>query len=215
MDGICNLRVDQTLFATAHNAMATKADGFVLLNNHNFPLEQALVAGYRGLNLDVCNCGGTLNFCHGLCSVGTRSIEEVITNVNQFLDENPSETVIFLFQINSDVDQAVSMLDFSNILQQAAGGQFKNKIYQHSGLNATWPTLGQLRNPSDNRVRESSVKYIAIVVVIGVTTCRPIGTYWSVTHLLTHDCRILLPSYPFSYELLQRSISMAATRSEY
>mmetsp|Transcript_39892 Transcript_39892/g.96295 ORF Transcript_39892/g.96295 Transcript_39892/m.96295 type:complete len:408 (+) Transcript_39892:290-1513(+) len=168
LDGICDLQVDQALFATAHNAMATKEDGFLLLNNHNFPLEQALVAGYRGLNLDVCNCGGTLNFCHGLCSIGTRSIEEVMTNVNQFLDENPSEVVIFLFQINSDVDQTVSMLEFSNQIQQVSGGSFKDKIYEHPTPNATWPTLGQLRNPTDNRR--------AIMFYYNAPSCAELGT---------------------------------------
>jgi hypothetical protein len=162
LDGICDLRVDQTLFATAHNAMATLEDGFVLLYNHIQPLEEAMVAGYRGLNLDVCNCGGTLIFCHGLCSVGTRSIEEVMTNINQFLDENPSEIIMLLFQINSDVDETVDMIAFANLIQQVSGGQFKDKIYQHPSSDTAWPSLGQLRNPADNRVRSLQQRSVCL-----------------------------------------------------
>jgi len=65
LEGICDLRVDEVLFATLHNAMATFEDGFLFGPNHQSPLEDALEVGYRGLNLDICNCGGEIIFCHG------------------------------------------------------------------------------------------------------------------------------------------------------
>ena len=65
LDSICDLRADEVLYATLHNGMATFEDGFLFGPNHKFQLEGALEAGYRGLNLDLCNCGGQTIFCHG------------------------------------------------------------------------------------------------------------------------------------------------------
>jgi hypothetical protein len=63
----CNLPMNEFLFATVHNAMH---DDFPFPNNEA-PLEEALEAGYRGLQLDLCLCGTDLIFCHGNCNVGT------------------------------------------------------------------------------------------------------------------------------------------------
>ena len=65
LDGLCDLRANEIMYATLHNGMSTVDDGFFVGANHESPLEEALEAGYRGLNLDICNCGGELNFCHG------------------------------------------------------------------------------------------------------------------------------------------------------
>ena len=65
LEGICDLRADEVMYATLHNGMATFEDGFLFGPNHQSPLEGALEAGYRGLNLDICNCGGEIIFCHG------------------------------------------------------------------------------------------------------------------------------------------------------
>ena len=40
---------------------------FFIGYNHYLGLEKALVAGYRGLSLDVCSCGSGLQFCHNVC----------------------------------------------------------------------------------------------------------------------------------------------------
>ena len=58
----CNLRANQVLYATLHNAMATFDDGFIFGPNHQKQLEGAVEAGYRGINLDLCNCGGQTIF---------------------------------------------------------------------------------------------------------------------------------------------------------
>lgn len=65
LEGICDLRANEVLYATLHNGMATFEDGFLFGPNHKYQLESALKAGYRGLNLDLCNCGGETIFCHG------------------------------------------------------------------------------------------------------------------------------------------------------
>jgi hypothetical protein len=62
LETICDLGVNEILYATLHNAMATFEDGFLFGPNHRFQLEGSLEAGYRGLNLDLCNCGGEILF---------------------------------------------------------------------------------------------------------------------------------------------------------
>jgi len=65
LENLCDLRANEILYATLHNGMATFEDGFLFGPNHKLQLEGALEAGYRGLNLDLCNCGGEIIFCHG------------------------------------------------------------------------------------------------------------------------------------------------------
>jgi hypothetical protein len=58
------LRANEVLYATLHNAMATFDDGFIFGPNHQKQLEGAVDVGYRGINLDLCNCGGqTIFWC--------------------------------------------------------------------------------------------------------------------------------------------------------
>ena len=61
----CDMRVNEILFATAHNANHHTGVG----SNHDKSLEDALDAGFRGLQLDFCKCNGNLQFCHGGCSI--------------------------------------------------------------------------------------------------------------------------------------------------
>lgn len=136
------------MFATVHNAMADRGNGFVLLPNQNRPLEEALEEGYRALNLDVCNCGGNHVFCHGLCQTGQRAIDEVLTNIVSFLVANPTEVVLLPIELNSEADQPVDIMALSNILQNVPNAQ--NMLYIHDPNATAWPTLQTLIN--DNKV---------------------------------------------------------------
>ena len=66
LESNCDLLLNEILFATIHNAMHDDLP----LQNHNKPLEDALEAGYRGLQLDLCECGNKLVFCHSSCNIG-------------------------------------------------------------------------------------------------------------------------------------------------
>ncbi len=55
----CDLPLNQVTFAMVHNAMSSRDDLFAGYNNLE-PLEEAMVAGYRGLMLDSCNCAGSV-----------------------------------------------------------------------------------------------------------------------------------------------------------
>lgn len=148
-NGFCDLRVDEVMFATSHNANADFESGFLFSPNHQYKLEDSLPAGYRAINVDACNCGGQLQFCHGVCSFGTRDIVEVLMGINDFLDENPSEIIILPIELNSDVDQPVDLDEFYSLMQQVPG--FVEKFYSHPDATTPWPTMGEL--VSANEVR--------------------------------------------------------------
>ena len=70
----------------------------------------------------------------------------------EFLEKNPSEVVIFLFEITSDVDQPVELQSFYYILLQVMG--LIQMVYKHDAPNSTnpWPTLRDLTDPANNQV---------------------------------------------------------------
>jgi hypothetical protein len=145
LDTICDLGVDEILYASVHNAMATFQDGFLFGANHRSKLEGALDAGYRGINLDVCNCGGDYQFCHGVCNLGSRDIEDTMSSINAFLERYPTEVLLINLQLNSEVDQEVDIDVLYSQMDWVTGvSKFTDKIYVHQDPEAEWPTLRQV-----------------------------------------------------------------------
>jgi hypothetical protein len=142
LDTICDLRVDEIFYASVHNAMATSEDGNSFVYNHQFKLEGALEAGYRGINLDVCNCDGEYQLCHGICNFGARYPAETFGSINQFLDQNPTETILITLEINSGVDKPVDLDAFYSILSGVDG--LVDKIYIHQSVTDPLPTLREM-----------------------------------------------------------------------
>jgi len=136
----CKLRVDEMMFGLVHNAMSSEEGGFYIGANHNLGLEKALVAGYRGLSLDVCNCGGVLQFCHNICDYGERMPNEVFTNAVQFLDDYPSEVIVLLFEASGDQGPIV-WNDLYTEMTNVNG--FADMIYEHK-YGDNWPIMGDL-----------------------------------------------------------------------
>lgn len=141
-NGFCDLRVDEVMFAASHNANADFESGFLFSPSQQYKLEDSLPAGYRLVNVDVCNCGGELVLCHGVCNFGTRDVVEVLSGINDFLDENPSEIMIVPIEMNGEADQAIDINDLYTLMLQVPG--FVDKFYDHSNATAEWPTLGEL-----------------------------------------------------------------------
>lgn len=149
LEGLCDMRANEIMYATLHNGMSTIENGFFYGANHESSLEEALEAGYRGLNLDICNCDGEINFCHGICSFAPRDVIEVMQNVNDFLDRNPTEVIVFIFQVNNNVGDRVDLNQFYDQLLLVNG--LVNKLYIHPGRGNAWPTLRELTDPAYNK----------------------------------------------------------------
>ena len=128
LDTICDLRVDEILYASVHNAMAT--------------WEGALEAGYRGLNMEVCNCNGEYKLCRGICDSAARNLTETFGNINQFLEVNPTETILITLNINNGADGEVD-LDAIYSIFYGVGGLLE-KLYIHETVTDPWPTLREV-----------------------------------------------------------------------
>mmetsp|Transcript_19515 Transcript_19515/g.32392 ORF Transcript_19515/g.32392 Transcript_19515/m.32392 type:complete len:365 (-) Transcript_19515:198-1292(-) len=130
----CNQPANAIMYASLHNAMASRDEGF-LAPNHSSGLEEALDAGFRGLLLDSCDCDGT-EFCHGFCFAGTRNPTTVFANILTFLKANPNEVIVVELQIDDNTL-------FS--LWEKTSSDFRDLIYSHPiGTSTPWPTLNEL-----------------------------------------------------------------------
>lgn len=63
LENICDLRVNEILFASLHDGMTEFEQGNFVRIHQQFEIERALEAGYRAFKLDVCKCDGKLEFC--------------------------------------------------------------------------------------------------------------------------------------------------------
>jgi len=147
LENVCNVTVDKYLFGAVHNAMSTRQDNF-LAPNHKWSLERALEDGFRAINMDICNCEGTMVLCHGYCPVGTRNIQTVFTNIVNFLVDHPNEVLLLTLQINTAADLIVDINQlYDDTLSQING--FTDLIYDplvEQQQTDSWPTLMTLIN---------------------------------------------------------------------
>ncbi|EJK77847.1 hypothetical protein THAOC_00291 [Thalassiosira oceanica] len=164
-DGCCNgsvancaLPVNEVLTGMVHRAHSSSSNGFVGASNAR-SLEDALVAGYRGLHLSTCTCeslfdladnqllerdpewgleGSNLGFCHQACGLGVRDPKDVLTNLKTFIETNAREVLILKVDMTGD-----SGTDFRTALR--ASGMLDH-VYQPDGeyFIRTWPTLQAL-----------------------------------------------------------------------
>lgn len=85
LENICDLRVNEILFASLHDGMTEFEDGNFVRIHQQFEIERALEAGYRAFKLDVCKCDGKLEFCSAGKSVGfVWSISICRTKISHF-----------------------------------------------------------------------------------------------------------------------------------
>lgn len=149
----CDLAVNDVLFPMVHNAHSSRDDFFAGYNN-NRPLEEALVAGYRGLMLDSCICDGSigeaiqnylkgtsngdnyLGFCHTSCDAGNRDPATVLDNIKTFLDINRNEVLILEFEIRDN--------SLADLYQAIDWSGLDSYVYHSPSIPNDWPTMRQL-----------------------------------------------------------------------
>jgi hypothetical protein len=139
VESICDSPISDVMFATVHNAMSSSEDGFFIAANNEFSLESSLEAGYRGINIDIGKCNGDYKLIHTSCLLGQRDPVEVFTNINTFLDDNPTEVLIVTLQIAEDT---ADLQEIYAIMQGVDG--WVDRMYVHNPDAATWPTMQDL-----------------------------------------------------------------------
>lgn len=151
LSNLCSVKVTDAYFAMVHNGMAAAENGFVLAPNHmENPIPDAFDSGYRGMNVDICNCNGQLELCHGSdvlgCGVGRVDPVAAFTAINNWIIANPNNVIIITLEINSGADEEVTLDMVHELLQQIPDG-FINRFYDRwpvSNTTTDWPTLGDL-----------------------------------------------------------------------
>lgn len=137
---LCNARVNDILFATLHNAASTTADNFTLLPNHERNLSEALIAGYRGINVDIGICNGVLGLVHSTCVLGFANLTTTFAEIAAFMEKNVNEVLLMPTELNFDTGGAFSLLQMAALMPM----RFRKLLYQHPNVTTPWPTLGEL-----------------------------------------------------------------------
>mmetsp|Transcript_22982 Transcript_22982/g.33925 ORF Transcript_22982/g.33925 Transcript_22982/m.33925 type:complete len:379 (+) Transcript_22982:267-1403(+) len=146
LDGICDSKVNEVLFAATHNSYASQDTEFAFFGNHFKNIKLQLQAGYRGINVDVCNCFGKLVFCHGTCAV-TRDPKEDFATLVEFLNQNESEILLLTMEaVNNPLGGGgtVFLNDVYSLISGIDG--FLDYLYIHPDPLIPWPTLRELRD---------------------------------------------------------------------
>lgn len=141
-DAVCGRRFDQVAFAGTHNAMSNADEGWIAPNQQHPPAQQ-LADGIRTIVFDThYDDNGVPSLCHGYCSLGSKPLVDGLTELRVFLDANPREVVVLIFE--SYVTEADTAAAF------AASGLITYAHAQPQGV--AWPTMGELIDANERLV---------------------------------------------------------------
>jgi hypothetical protein len=130
---LCARAFDRVAFATAHNAMSNRDDGWIAPNQEH-PIARQLGDGVRALMLDIHYHSNAVALCHEYCILGSLPLVDALRVIRKFLDSNRGEIITIIFE--SYVAAADAAAAF------AASGLLRYAWAQPPG--APWPTLGEL-----------------------------------------------------------------------
>lgn len=135
---LCDRRYDEVAYATTHNAMSSRAEGWWAANQQA-SLEQQLEDGVRALMLDThyftLKPGDPKPYlCHKICLFGATPLAHGLRTIGRFLDSHPREVVTIIFESH------VSPEDTAQAFQEAGLLRFLHAQPQ----DAPWPTLGEM-----------------------------------------------------------------------
>lgn len=142
-----------TSIVMAHNAYNSLSSG-AIWPNQQLSLTELLDIGVRGLELDVHWDKGTIRLCHELClpefpgvSIGyNRPLSEALTEVQKWLTNHTSETVILKFEDYLDpVKTGAPVRELARVLQENLN---TSSIFTPTSLtqtfNGNWPSIDQM-----------------------------------------------------------------------
>jgi hypothetical protein len=129
----CDRSYADVAVAMTHNSMANEESGFFAPNQYE-GVPRQLADGIRGINWDVYDVEGVATLCHGVCALGNRLLLDGLTDLRQFLEDNPDEVLTLIFQSAVTGELLQSTFEESGILPWT---------YAHEA-GTPWPTLAQL-----------------------------------------------------------------------
>lgn len=101
---LCDRRFDEVTFATAHNGMSNKDEGWTA-PNQNHGLVRQLDDGIRGFMIDVHpydgdddSKTGQTYLCHSTCLLGSENFADAMLKMRVWLDAHPHEVITFIYE---------------------------------------------------------------------------------------------------------------------
>lgn len=132
---LCSKLYDEVAYLTTHNAFNSAQDNFNL-PNQNLDITGQLNIGVRAFMLDVYNSFGNTVVYHGSLVLGSNPLEEELTKIKVFLDNNPTEVVTVILECYVSANDIEAEMNQSGLLSY---------VYEHQ-LGAAWPTLQTMIN---------------------------------------------------------------------
>ena len=115
---LCDKRLDEVAFASSHNSMSNKAEGWYWPDNL-YGLTRQMEAGIRGIVIDVWYYKHSVYMCHSHCQFGKKTLFEGLLEIRDFLEENPNE-IFTLFIENYvkgvDIEKDIVETDLSILI---------------------------------------------------------------------------------------------------
>ena len=79
--------------------------------NQRYNVNTQLADGVRGLMLDTYELDGVPYLCHGPCDFGKRPLHDTLTDLRLFLESNPGEVLVLIFENYLPGDAMVSAFE--------------------------------------------------------------------------------------------------------
>lgn len=142
---LCLKRYSEVAYATTHNSMSNKEDGWVAYNQ-KYPMKKQLEDGIRALMLDTYYFSETTDgdsdtesenqtyLCHGDCFFGKKILKDGLKDIADFLSENPNEVVTIVFESYISAESTKDAFVESGLIQY---------VYTYDD-NIGWPTIGEM-----------------------------------------------------------------------
>lgn len=141
---LCDRPYGNVTFFGSHDSFAFSSDPLALAADQRVDVPTQLSLGVRFLQAQSHIDGGTLKFCHTSCDLfDGGSVQDYLTNVKTFLDNNPNEVLTLLFT-NPD---GASLTDLWQPAFDGAG--VTPFVYTPDPASlplkrSDWPTLGDM-----------------------------------------------------------------------
>lgn len=127
---LCSKTYDEVAYLTTHNAFNSAQDNFTL-PNQNIDITGQLNSGVRAFMLDVYSYFGNTVVYHGSAILGSNPLEEELTKIKVFLDNNPNEVVTVILECYVSANAIEAKMSQSGLMSY---------VYEHQ-LGTPWPTL--------------------------------------------------------------------------
>ena len=144
---LCPLPFNQAPFVGTHNSMSNAEDEWIA-PNQGWNIPHQLEAGVRALNLDTYEIDGSPVLCHGFCELGEQPLEHALSDVRDFLIDQPQNVILITFQ---DAAPAEMTLD---AFHSVGIGDWLHV----QPLESEWPSLQELID-SDKRLVVFAAQY--------------------------------------------------------